>query len=112
MVRAKMPQCDRAKQFAPFDALKGLQDSLRLKEYEHERTIKCDIMEEKAREISDTLLSLEKGDTVKVLYFFDGYNRGITGTAKLMLYDGVLKVGETEIPITDILDISILQCGE
>ena len=31
---------DRAKQFAPFDALKGLGDALRIKEYENERVQK------------------------------------------------------------------------
>ena len=30
-----MPRKDRAKQFAPFDALKGLQEALKIKEYEH-----------------------------------------------------------------------------
>lgn len=38
--RTKMKQSERAKQFAPFDALKGLQESLRKKEKEHEKNIK------------------------------------------------------------------------
>ena len=42
-----MPRGDRARQFAPFDALKGLQQALRLKEYEHDRIEKGDITEEK-----------------------------------------------------------------
>ena len=41
MVRSKMPRVDRAKQFAPFDALKGLQDALRVKEFEHESLWVC-----------------------------------------------------------------------
>ena len=32
-----MSRQDRAKQFAPFDALKGLQDALRKKEEENEK---------------------------------------------------------------------------
>lgn len=38
--RNKMPQIERAKQFAPFDALKGLQEALRKKEKEHEQKMK------------------------------------------------------------------------
>ena len=47
-----MSRQERAKQFAPFDALKGLHDALRLKEYEHERVQKGDMPEEKAEAIS------------------------------------------------------------
>lgn len=35
--RPKMPRSQRAKQFAPFDALSGLGERLRLAEEEHER---------------------------------------------------------------------------
>lgn len=37
MERVKMPRSKRSAQFAPFDALKGLQEALKLKEYEHAR---------------------------------------------------------------------------
>ena len=33
----------RAKQFAPFDALTGLKDAIRLKEYEHNAKMKKDL---------------------------------------------------------------------
>ena len=35
--RPKMPRSQRAKQFAPFDALTGLGERLKLAEEEHER---------------------------------------------------------------------------
>ena len=54
-----MPRVDRAKQFAPFDALKGLQDALRVKEYEHERVQRGEVQEEQASKISKILLRLE-----------------------------------------------------
>ena len=75
-----MPRKDRAKQFAPFDALKGLQEALRLKEYQHDRTIKGDIPEEKIEAISKTLLELEKDDLVEVQYFYDGYYKTLIGS--------------------------------
>ena len=40
MMRQKMSRQERAKQFAPFDALKGLNDALRTVEAEHEKKLK------------------------------------------------------------------------
>lgn len=109
MVRVKMPRSNRAKQFAPFDALKGLQESLRLKEYEHERIVKCDIMEEKAMEISATLSQLKRGDIVKIKYYFDGYEKTATGFAKLDILNGTIDVDNKTIALVDILDISLIE---
>ena len=46
-----MPRIERARQFAPFDALKGLSEALRIKEYEHDRILKGDLSEEKILEL-------------------------------------------------------------
>ena len=100
-----MPRRDRAKQFAPFDALKGLQAALRLKEYEHERMIKGDIQEEKIEEISKTLSEIEKGDEVEVTYFYDGYYKTINGPAKVEIEFQILKIDKLEIKFDDIFDI-------
>lgn len=103
--RAKMPRKDRAKQFAPFDALKGLQDALRLKEYEHERGLKGDIQEEKIAEISKTLLEIQKNEMVKLTYFFDGYYKEITGKAKVDIINQEIKVDNIKVNFSDIFDI-------
>ena len=58
MDRVKMPRKDRAKQFAPFDALKGLHDALRLKEYKHEKVAKGEMSEDDAKAISDVLTKI------------------------------------------------------
>ncbi len=105
MDRPKMARKDRAKQFAPFDALKGLQNALRMKEYEHEREIKGDISEEQAKDISDKLLNLKKGDCLAVRYFLDGYYVDVKGKAKIDIEENILIVEETKIPITDIFQI-------
>ena len=55
-----MSRKDRAKQFAPFDALKGLQKALRLKEFEHEIVEKGDVSEENSNKISTIFLNLKK----------------------------------------------------
>ena len=47
----KMPRENRAAQFAPFDALKGLSEAIKLKEYEHDRVALKELSEEQAKEI-------------------------------------------------------------
>lgn len=83
MVREKMSRANRAKQFAPFDALKGLHDALRLKEYEHEKSQKGDLTEEQIEQISGVLLSLKKNDIIEVTYFDDGYEKTLLGQVKV-----------------------------
>ena len=107
MERIRMSRQMRAKQFAPFDALKGLQNALRLKEYELERVQKGEIQEEKAKEISNILLELEKGDVGKVTYFLDGHEKVCEGPLKLIVEEQTLKVGAVNIKLDDVLDIKI-----
>lgn len=100
-----MPRGDRARQFAPFDALKGLQQALRLKEYEHDRIEKGDITEEKIEEISKTLNDLEKGDSVEVTFFCDGYYKTMKGKSKVDVFEQKLIVDGTTISFDDITDL-------
>ena len=71
---------DRAKQFAPFDALKGLHEALKIKEYEHDRMAKGDVSEEKIMEISKILQEIDKHTLIEVKYFYDGYEKSISGS--------------------------------
>ena len=100
-----MPRGDRARQFAPFDALKGLQQALRLKEYEHDRIEKGDITEEQIEEISKTLNDLGKGDSVEVTFFCDGYYRTLKGKSKVDVYEQKLLVNNNVIMFDDITDL-------
>lgn len=101
-----MPRKNRAKQFAPFDALKGLHEALKLKEYEHDRSIKGDLPQEQIEAISRVILSLKKDDYVDVQYFYDGYNKTISGKARIDFFGQTLRIGNTIIPFTDILEIA------
>ena len=47
----RMNRQDRAKQFAPFDALRGLREALAAKEREHEKQERGDVSEDVAAEI-------------------------------------------------------------
>jgi len=100
-----MPRKDRAKQFAPFDALKGLQDALRLKEYEHDRIVKGDIPEEKVEQISKVLLDLEKNDNVEITYFVDGYYKTIKGKSRVDLIEQFIVVSDIKIMFDDIFEL-------
>lgn len=48
--RCKMSRADRAKQFAPFDALKGLKEAMKRKEREHDEKLKNKIKHENIEE--------------------------------------------------------------
>ncbi len=106
MAREKMSRSDRAKQFAPFDALKGLREALLLKEYEANKVSKGEVSNETASKISDILLDLNKGDRLKVKYYYDGYYREIEGVAKLDMEKSILKINNSPIPLDDIFDIN------
>lgn len=102
-----MPRRQRAKQFAPFDALKGLQDALRVKEFEHERISKGDISEEKVVEISKVLMEIDKNSFVKATYFKNGHYVNVEGNAVLNCAFHKLKVGNVEINFDDLFDLKI-----
>ena len=51
---------DRAKQFAPFDALKGLQEELRKREERLTRIQKRELSEETQAEIGKELIKIRK----------------------------------------------------
>lgn len=60
----------RAKQFLPFDALKGFSEALREKEIEYEE--KRDLSEESLIELNDKFNQIEKGDYIKIKYYKNG----------------------------------------
>lgn len=102
-----MPNSMRAKQFAPFDALKGLRDALKIKEYEHDRVVKGDILEEKVREISNTLIKISNGDRVELTIFDDGY-KTFRGSAKINPYSKQIKINDYSFSFDDIFNICII----
>jgi len=103
-----MPRINRATQFAPFDALKGLHESLKLAEYRHNKKIKQDISEEQINYISQTLQEIKKDSLVYVKFFIDGYEQEYSGNVALNIMEQKIKLGLNEIMFDDILDIKIL----
>ena len=58
---------NRAKQFMPFDSLKGLQQALRQKEIEYEE--KKELSEESNKELQNEFNKIEVGDKIQVKYY-------------------------------------------
>ncbi len=103
-----MPQAERAKQFMPFDTLKGLHEALRMKEYEHERVAKGELSEEKAAEISKILLNLDKNDVIFVKFYENEHYVELQGKATLNIEEHLLVVNYKKIYFDDIYELKRL----
>ena len=99
---------ERAKLFAPFDAMKGLTEALRDREERHARVGRHEISEEQAEENSRVILKLERGMLVEVYChhkFHDVVIRGLVTGLDLVRRKLILD-GEN-ILFCDIYSISI-----
>ena len=97
----------RAKQFLPFDALKGLQEALREKEIEYEE--KKELSEETLAELNNRFNQIEKGSYVKIRYYRNGRYSEIKGIVTYIDYiKKKIQIDKIEnINICDIIDILV-----
>lgn len=99
---------ERAKLFAPFDAMKGLKEALRDREERHARVARHEISDEQAEENSHAILRLERGMEIEVYChhnFHDVVIRGrVTG---LDLARKMLSLDGQNILFDDIYAVSI-----
>ena len=103
-IRGKMSREERAKQFMPFAALKGLPDALRKKE----KVIvpKIEISEEYAESLNRKMQQLQKNSMVTAVYFYKGEYLKVTGmVARIDVTARILQIVNTKIPFDDIYDI-------
>lgn len=101
---------NRAAQFMPFDALKGLQEELRKREEMHSRIEKKELDEETQNEISDYLVRIDRGDLVSIDFYFNGHYVNITG--RLKEKDAIRKfltIEEAKIDFSDIYKVKIIE---
>ena len=102
--RTKMDIAQRAKQFAPFTALKGFEEALRAKE----KIIvpKIELTEESMEDLNRKLLCIEKKDMITVVYYCQDEYVKVTGMVTRMdAYARILRVVNTKIPFADICSI-------
>ena len=105
-----MTRQERAKIFAPFDAMKGLQEALRDREERHLRVERHDISEEQEEHNSEVLAKLTRGMHVRLDYysaFHDVSNEGIVTDINTVYR--FLKLGTEKISFCDIYDINITE---
>ena len=106
-VRPKMDRADRAKQFMPFDALKGFQEALR--EKERIRVPKRSLSEEERAELDRELARIGKMDMVEAEYFQDGEYVCVRGmVAAVSRQEGWLRIVNTQIACENISRLEIL----
>lgn len=99
---------DRAKQFMPFDAMKGLKEALKDREERHSRVEKREISEEAKERNGKILQRLERGMTVSVLCHHAFHDVTKEGRVTEINYSaGYLMLGNTKIYFDDIYKISI-----
>lgn len=101
----------RAKQFAPFAALKGFEETIREKEFIYEK--KRVLTEEKNNELDMKLKILKPGMEIQAEYFEEnekrpGYGQYHTVRGRVDFYDpkGRLRIGNVEINIHNLYDMS------
>jgi hypothetical protein len=102
-----LSRLERAKQFLPFDSLKGLQIALREKEVEY--VDKMELSDEQKEDISEKLQLLGNGENISITYYFNMKYNKIEGR---VLYVNpikkVINVSKIEIPFVNISSIDIL----
>ena len=105
-IRAKMSREERAKQFMPFAALKGLPEALHKKE----KIIvpKMEMSEEYAQQLNRKMQQVHKNSMVTVIYFSKGEYLKVTGmVARIDVTARILQVVNTKILFDDIYDIEM-----
>ncbi len=99
----------RAKQFQPFDAMKGLSEALKDREERHSRVEKKEISEEAVQAIEKVLIKIEIGAKVRVEYYKAFHYLVIKGVVdKVDAVKKFLLMGEQKIFFDDIYEIRIL----
>lgn len=100
---------DRAKQFAPFEALNGLRQALAMAEREHEKVPRSDLSDESKDEIEQVLSKIQTGSKVRAIFYEDGYYLSIVGNVtKLDTVFRSITIGEGIIRFDDLYGIAII----
>ena len=99
---------DRAKQFLPFEALKGFKEAIRM--IENKGDAKKELSEDNKNDINSILKKLDKGNKVKVKYYYlTEYIEVISNFLKIDEINKILYLKDTKINIEDIISINIIK---
>ena len=98
-----MPKSQRAKQFALFAGLAGLEFALGMKEEEAELEMRKELSQENMNDIDLELLRIRKGDTALVRFFSGG--KILSAAGRVIVNspeEQMIRVGGTEIKYEDL----------
>ena len=102
--RPKMSRENRAKQFAPFAALKGFEDGIRWQEKVY--VDKKELSEERLEELDNKFKMIRKNDIITVVYYNKGEYLRVTGmVARIDVTARIIQIINTKIKLDDIYDI-------
>lgn len=108
-----MPPSQRAKQFMPFAAVRGLEQALREKERELRRVERAELSEEMGKGLDGVLRRAEAGARLCVTYYRDGEYARLTGNMeKLDAESGFLILSGEKIPLEDLLEAELADGGD
>ena len=108
-MRTPMSPSRRAKQFVPFDALKGLKEAIAQKE--HTPTPRRELSEDAIAEINTRLTDLKPGQLVTVVYYCDytqEYHQLTGKVSKVDPYWKTLEVGSVSIDFSELYEIETI----
>ncbi len=102
-----MPISERAKQFLPFAAVKGLPEALAKKEKVSE--LKVEMTEALAMRLDEKLKCIQKGDRVTVTYYHtDAYVKLTGAVDHIDPIFRTIQIDDTMIEIDDLLDLDLM----
>lgn len=105
----KMTISERAKQFMPFSALKGLDEALLRKEQQM-LTSKIELCDDEIEAINKTLSTIAVGCRVCVTYYDHGKTSTVSGTLEFLSKDSLcMRVNGILILFKDIVNIKEIQ---
>lgn len=103
-MRRPMDPAVRAKQFQPFDALKGFREALA--EKERDTVPRKELSPEQEEEIDYMLTRLRQGDVAAVEYYSEGEYRRIMGEVSgISKKDRMLEINKVKILFDDISEV-------
>ena len=102
-----MSTSQRAKQFMPFAAVKGLEKAILKQVQSLQQTERIEIGEERVQAINRKLNNLEKGQNIFVKVYRDGRYHTIQGAVEQIdLAKGAMRVSGVLIPFESISDFT------
>ena len=104
--RPKMSRENRAKQFAPFAALKGFEDTIKWQEKVYVE--KKELSEEMLQELDNKFKQIHKNDIITVVYYNKGEYLKVTGmVSRIDIPVRVVQIINTKIKFDDIYDVEL-----